>query len=167
MFPVWPVVRVEEIIARLQQNEEDVENYALATAVGAATVAQLKLTSASLGGDVVTAEMMEAECQRTRSTDKIGAPVSLTTLRIAFFLHVYHENQEAGGIKSLLYLREAITIGQMMGLHKESSYLVLSSEDQQIRRRVLWLLFIIERYTLELLWIIPFSNRLQWRCHAT
>lgn len=104
MFPVWPVVRVEEIIARLQRNEEDVENYALATAVGAATVAQLKLTRASLGGDAVTAEMMEAECQRTRSIDKAGAPVNLTTLRIAFFLHVYHENQEAGGIKSLLYL---------------------------------------------------------------
>jgi hypothetical protein len=48
MFPVWPIIKVEEIIARLQQDDEDVENYALATAVGAATVAQLKLTHASL-----------------------------------------------------------------------------------------------------------------------
>jgi hypothetical protein len=151
MFPVWPVVKVEDVIATLQRNEENVENYALATAVGAATVAQLKLTRASLGGDAVTAEMMEAECQRTRSQGKTGAPVNLTSLRIAFFLHVYHENQEAGGIKSLLYLREAITIGQMMGLHKESSYMALPSEEQQIRRRVLWLLFVTERYALDLL----------------
>ena len=62
MFPVRPVVRVEEVIARLQPDEEYIENYALATAVGAATVAQLKLTRASLGGNAVTAEMMEAEC---------------------------------------------------------------------------------------------------------
>lgn len=45
----------------------------------------------------------------------MGAQVNLITLRIAFSLHVYHENQIAGGIKSLLYLREAITIGQIMG----------------------------------------------------
>jgi hypothetical protein len=167
MFPVWPVVRVEEVIARLQRNEEDLENYALANAVGAATVAQLKLTRASLGGDAVTAEMMETECQRTRSIDKAGGQVNLTTLRIAFFLHVYHENQDVGGIKSLLYLREAITIGQMMGLHKESSYLALSSEEQQIRRRILWLLFVTERYAPKLLYIMPGSDRLQWCCYAT
>jgi hypothetical protein len=127
MFPVWTVVKVEEVIATLQRNEEDIETYALACAVGAATVSQLKLTRAALGGDAITAEMMEAECQRAR--DIVGAQVNLTTLRIAFFLHVYHENQIAGGIKSLVYLREVITIGQMMGLHKESSYLTLSSEE--------------------------------------
>jgi hypothetical protein len=146
MFPVWPVVKVEEVIASLQRNEEDIETYALATAVGAATVSQLKLTRSALGGDVVTGEMMEAECQRARGLIKEESQVNLTALRIAFFLHVYHENQVAGGLKSLLYLREAITIGQMMGLHKESSYITLSADEQQIRRRILWLLFVTERY---------------------
>jgi hypothetical protein len=67
-------------------------------------------------------------------------------LRISFFLHVYHENLDAGGINSLLYLREALTIAQIMGLHQESSYIGLSPEEQQFRRRVLWLLFVTERY---------------------
>ena len=145
MFPVWPIVRVEEIIARLQRNPGDIENYALATAVGAATVSQLKLAPASLGGAAITAERMEAECQRTKVLVDKDEAHRLTTLRIAFFLHVYYENQEAGGIESLLYLREAITLGQMMGMHKESSYLALSSDEQQMRRRVLWLLFVTER----------------------
>lgn len=160
MFPVWPIVRVEEIIARLQRNQEDLENYALATSVAAATVSQLKLMPSSSGGDGVTADMLEAECQRTRLTIDKARAHSLTTLRIAFFLHVYYENQEAGGVKSLLYLREAITLGQLMGLHRESSYMALSSLEQQMRRRVLWLLFVTERYALEsYLCSRPLSNR--------
>jgi hypothetical protein len=41
---------------------------------------------------------------------------TLNSLRIAFFLDVYHDNQDAGGTKSRLFLREAITLAQIMGL---------------------------------------------------
>jgi len=88
---------------------------------------------------------MEGECQRTRLANKIASRLSLTNLRTAFFLHVYHENHEAGGVKSMLYLREAITMAQMMRLHQGSSYVSLSLEEQQLRRRILWLLFVTER----------------------
>ena len=121
--------------------------YALANAVGAATMAQLKLDSPS---DAATASSMEAECQRTKGLDGDGRHASLDTLRIAFFLHVYHENQEAGGIQSLLYLREAITLAQIMGLHRESTYTSLAASEQEIRRRIIWLLFVTERYVLPL-----------------
>lgn len=121
--------------------------YALANAVGAATMAQLKLDSQS---DAATASSMEAECQRAKRFDEDGRHASLNTLRIAFFLHVYHENQEAGGVQSLLYLREAITLAQIMGLHREATYAVFSSSEQEIRRRIIWLLFVTERYALSL-----------------
>lgn len=71
--------------------------------------------------------------------------INLNNVRISFFLHVYYENQQSGGSESLLYLREAISLAQMMNLHRESSYANLSLEEQQIRRRVLWLLFVTER----------------------
>jgi hypothetical protein len=71
--------------------------------------------------------------------------LNLNHLRIAFFLHVYHENLDPGGVKSLLYLRESITMAQIMGLHKEYSYRDLSPEEEQFRKRVVWLLFITER----------------------
>lgn len=67
-------------------------------------------------------------------------------MRTAFFLHVYHENLAPGGLKSLLYLREAITMAQIMELHRESSYEGLSDDEQQFRRRILWLLFVTERF---------------------
>ncbi|KAL3419119.1 fungal specific transcription factor [Phlyctema vagabunda] len=144
LYPVWPIVAVEEIMAALQRDEHDMETYALANAIGAATIAQLKLNQSD--ADAAAATSMEAECQRARiQQQQHRTAANLNALRTAFFLHVYHENQEPGGIKSLLYLREAITMAQIMGLHRESTFSSLSSPEQQIRRRILWLLFVTER----------------------
>ena len=134
---------VEDVTADLQKDDGDTLVYALANAVGAATMAQLKLDSFA---DTASASWMEAECHRARSVDGKGRYASLDTLRIAFFLHVYHENLEPGGVSSLSYLREAITLAQIMGLHRESTYIGLSTSQQESRRRILWLLFVTERY---------------------
>ncbi|KAK2040554.1 fungal-specific transcription factor domain-containing protein [Colletotrichum somersetense] len=147
LFPVWPIIAVEEIMASLSRDADDLESYVLANAVGAATIAQLKLTTTD-NDDPATASSMEAECQRSRMAlqeREGGPPMNLNWLRTSFFLHVYHENQQPGGAKSLLYLREAITLAQIMGLHKESSYLALPLPEQQMKRRILWLLFVTER----------------------
>ena len=106
-------------------------------------MAQLKLSQSEF--DSITASSMEEECQRSKLLIKDGPPVNLNGLRIAFFLHIYHENQQPGGVKSLLYLREAITVAQILGLHRESTIVQLSVQEQQISRRILWLLFVTER----------------------
>jgi Fungal specific transcription factor domain len=136
-------VAADDVTAALYKNEEDTLTYALANAVGAATVAQLKLNSLA---DTASASSMEAECHRIKNLECHGQFASLDTLKIAFFLHVYHENLEPGGVSSLSYLREAITLAQIMGLHRESTYTRLSSSDQELRRRIFWLLFVTERY---------------------
>ncbi|KAG9245899.1 fungal-specific transcription factor domain-containing protein [Calycina marina] len=143
MFPLWPIVAVEDLMVALQRGGEVTEEYALANAVAAATIVQLRLDPLKNSAEVVTVESMEREAQRVRAIGQMK--LTLNHLTIVFFLHVYHENLEAGGMKSLLHLREAITMAQMMGLHKESSYQGLSLEEQQFRRRVLWLLFVTER----------------------
>ena len=162
LFPIWPIVAVEDIMASLQRDEEQEETYTLANAVGAATVAQLKLDSS----DATTGSSMEAECQRIRALNKDRQHSSLNTLRIAFFLPVYHENQDAGGVQSLLYLREALTLAQVMGLHRESTYAVLSSSEQEIRRRIIWLLFVTERYAFFLDTMLV-ANLVKWCCIAS
>ncbi|KAK1988769.1 fungal-specific transcription factor [Colletotrichum cereale] len=147
LFPVWPIIAVEDIMASLSRDADDLESYVLANAVGAATIAQMKLTTTD-NDDPATASSMEAECQRSRMAlqeREGGPPMNLNWLRTSFFLHVYHENQQPGGAKSLLYLREAISIAQIMGLHKESSYMALPLPEQQMKRRILWLLFVTER----------------------
>lgn len=147
MYPVWPIVDVESVMSSLQQDveENDHETYALATAVAAATIAQLRLGQSSLPDKSVTAETFAAECMKARRSCDYRSRLNLNNVRTAFFLHVYFENHQSGASESLLYLREAITLAQMMCLHREVSYAGLPSEEQQMRRRVLWLLFVTER----------------------
>ncbi|KAE8317076.1 fungal-specific transcription factor domain-containing protein [Aspergillus transmontanensis] len=152
MYPVWPIVNVEEMVSVLQldADQSDNETYALSTAVAAATIAQLRLEQGPGAGETITAEMLAAECLRARNLCYYRSQANLNSIRTSFFLHVYYENQKPGGSESLLHLREAISIAQIMGLHRESSYNGLSFEEQQLRRRVLWLLFVTERYPVTL-----------------
>lgn len=150
LFPVWPILVVEDVIGSLLQNPADNETYALANAVCAAIIAQLKLPFAGRtdDNDPATAASMAAECSRAktllRSSDD-GPDMNLNMLRISFFQHIYHENMSPGGSKSLLFLREAITIAQIMGLHRKSTYHSFPAEEHQMRRRIVWLLFVTER----------------------
>ncbi|KAJ4392313.1 hypothetical protein N0V93_005938 [Gnomoniopsis smithogilvyi] len=150
LFPVWPIIVVEDIIGNLLQNPADNETYALANAVCAAIIAQLKLPFAGRtdDNDPATAATMAAECSRAKTSlrnSDDGPDMNLNMLRISFFQHIYHENMSPGGSKSLLFLREAITIAQIMGLHRKSTYISLPAEEQQMRRRIVWLLFVTER----------------------
>lgn len=147
MYPVWPIVDVENVLSCLQQDvaEVDLETYALATALAAATIAQLRLEQSALSNTPITADALAAESLRTCKSCGYRSAVNLNNVRTSFFLHIYYESQHSGGSESLLYLREAISLAQMMHLHREASYLALSPAEQRIRRRVLWLLFVTER----------------------
>ena len=146
LFPVWPIISVEEIIASLHKDKRNDEIYALANAIGAATIAQLKLDIA--GANAAIGSRMAEECERVKLMINTSSGLTPNSIRIAFFLHVFHENQNGGGIKSLMYLREAITMAQIMGIDREQTLLQLPFEEHQTRRRILWLLFVTERYVV-------------------
>ncbi|CAG8898437.1 unnamed protein product [Penicillium egyptiacum] len=146
MYPVWPIVDAKNVMSILRQDGDvDLETYALATAVAAATIAQLKLEQSFWHDQPITADKFAAESMKARRLGKYRSAVNLNNVRTSFFLHVYHESKHAGGSESLLFLREAISLAQMMYLHRETAYIGLPQDEQQIRRRVLWLLFITER----------------------
>jgi hypothetical protein len=134
LYPIWPIVDIEQLLNALKAQPRDERAHHLAKAVALATVAQLKLTSTC----VVTVQKVEQDA-RLNSDDIFDS------LRVSFFLHIYHENQTAGGVASLLYLREAITKAQILGIDRESFFVPLEESEQQIYRRALWLLFVTER----------------------
>ena len=154
-YPVWPIIKVERLVASLQKLQPDIEVFALAYAVAAATIAQIRSKPSEQPGGV-TAEMMEAQCLYAKARRNKDQPPDLTTVRIPFFLHIYYENVEPGGIQSITCLREAIAIAHMIGLHRESYYQNVEPEEQEIRRRTLWLLYVTERHV--------FTT--QFRCHC-
>ncbi|OJJ46643.1 hypothetical protein ASPZODRAFT_132740 [Penicilliopsis zonata CBS 506.65] len=146
LYPVWPVVDDVAVLATLRHEEtEDGETYVLATALAAATMAQLRLHQRDIPGESSQAEALVAECLRVRSALRYRSLCSLHAIRTSFFLHVYYENQQPGGSESLLYLREAISYAQMMKLHRQSAYPGVDLVEEDLRRRVLWLLFVTER----------------------
>jgi hypothetical protein len=131
LYPIWPIVDVQQLQEGLTAHVPQLR--LLATAIRLATVAQLRLDSISFN-----------EVPRM-SLEDYDNSLDLDCLRVAFFMHIYHENEAPGGGKSLLYLRQAITISQVMCLERESSYVGLPDAEQQMRRRILWLLFVTER----------------------
>ncbi|KAK7422924.1 Voltage-gated potassium channel subunit beta-2 [Neonectria magnoliae] len=135
LFPIWPVVDAADLKRRLMETPSQVNAARhLANAVALAAVAQLRLETPW------QSSVEEAEASG------LGSKLDLLdALRISFFLHIYHENAAPGGTKSLVYLREAITQAQILRLDRESTYATLSEADQQVSRRVLWLLFVTER----------------------
>ncbi|KAL3953305.1 hypothetical protein ACCO45_013248 [Purpureocillium lilacinum] len=133
LYPIWPIVNAAELKEAILASPGNSSNLRLANAVALSTVAQLKLTTAWKGS--------AAACTDTVDSDDDA----LDRLRVSFFLHIYYENLEGGGNKSLLYLREAITLAQIARLEHESTYASLPERDQQLSRRVLWLLFVTER----------------------
>lgn len=134
LYPIWPIVEIEQLSAALKREPLDRKAHHLAEAVALATVAQLKLTSTCS----VTVHKVERD-------QKVNSDEIFDSLRVSFFLHIYHENQTAGGVASLLYLREAITKAQILGIDRESFFNSLKESEQQIYRRALWLLFVTER----------------------
>lgn len=157
LYPIWPVIKVERLIASLQSESADLEVYALAYALAAATASRTKSTDLNIS-QRNHAQILEAKCQAYRCRVPPGRPPNLTTVRIAFFLHIYYESLEANSMRSMLYLREAVTIATMMGLHKEAYYNEVPEQERQIRRRVLWLLFVTER-VIALLYEQPITLR--------
>ncbi|CAH0024410.1 unnamed protein product [Clonostachys rhizophaga] len=137
LFPIWPIVDVADLSNTLLLDPLNTKARHLAEAVALATVAQLKLSPSMWKGNV---EQVEHDALRETDTGDL-----VDSLRVSFFLHIYHENQTAGGIKSLLYLREAITKAQLLRVDREATYSSLDGSDQQLLRRLIWLLFVTER----------------------
>ena len=138
LFPLWPIVDVPYLIHALSSEPLESGARCLANAVTLATIAQLKLVNTSFDVDALRRDV-ETAAEGDEVVD------ALDGIRVSFFLHIYHENQTAGGTKSLVHLREAITRAQLLRIDREATYVSLPESTREISRRVLWLLFVTER----------------------
>ncbi|KUI67212.1 putative sucrose utilization protein SUC1 [Cytospora mali] len=84
------------------------------------------------------------ECVSNRRSYDFMEDASLYAVVSSFWLSTsfFEINQNR---KSWLYLREALTLAQDMGLHDDSTYINLSPEEALCRQRVFWILFVTER----------------------
>ncbi|KXJ92907.1 hypothetical protein Micbo1qcDRAFT_174045 [Microdochium bolleyi] len=130
LYPVWPIIDTAALVHELSAPEPcDPRTLLLADAIRLGAIAQLRLP----------------DSPSSPFPDTHDGCADLTALRTSFFRHVFYENLEPGGPKSLIHLREALTIAQILRLDRESSYTTLPEAEQQMRRRIVWLLFVTER----------------------
>ena len=144
LYPVWPVVRKDELLLRLN-DENDVEAYALAAAVSAVTMAQLYPAPEDGSGlPVIDCLAMALESERARQVMDYQESPSISVLLSSFFLHIASANR--GQIyKATLLLREAITFAQIIGIDKGANFRNLCKREAQLQLRIVWLLYITER----------------------
>lgn len=145
LYPVWPIVSYDDLISRLRADSQDFEAYALAGALCAAVISQLRLPENVASFLPVSSRHFQMEAERLRILFDYRDHYSMASLLTSFFLHVYFANtnklQTAG-----LYLREAIAFTHGLALHQPETYASLTDiSEHQLRLRVYWILFISER----------------------
>lgn len=145
LYPVWPIVSYDDLISRLRTNDQDFEAYALAAALCAAVIAQLRLPEHAASFVPISSRHFMMEAQRLRILFDYRDHYSMASLLTSFFLHVYFANTnklQTSGI----YLREAISYVHGLGMHLPETYAPLTAiSEHQLRLRVYWILFISER----------------------
>jgi hypothetical protein len=147
-YGIWPVVDAEALTARLLTHPDDIEAYALATAISAAVVSQFSI-DAEAGSPVeghyrVSSGAFEKESKKARDEADHLENLSIFSVLTSFFLHVYSANVGRMNASTVL-LGEAINKSHILGLHKTVYYTTMSPEQVQHTLRVYWLLFITER----------------------
>ncbi|GAO47196.1 hypothetical protein SAICODRAFT_28996 [Saitoella complicata NRRL Y-17804] len=141
-YPIWPIISASDLEAALAISPRDPELYCLATALCAATIAQLQLATSG----TATGDLLIKECLRVRQTFDYPKEATEPGALTSFFLHVYYASESGWTHKSITYLREAITFTQLLELHKESTYAAYSDpRDRRRLRRLFWLLYVTER----------------------
>lgn len=121
-YSVWPVVNANALLQRLEDidpenTSHEAENIAcLATALCAATMAQLHLAPVVDGVSTTDSTTMAQACLRIRGLcDKHREHLDISSLLVSFFLHVYHAkvNQRTS---AMMYIQEAISGARILRL---------------------------------------------------
>lgn len=161
-YGVWPVISVAHLMSRLVRNNRDsgttsmivgsdsLTAYALSCALSAAIMVQATFFSSNsdlikLPTDVEPIDFAN-EALKARELSKFRMHPTPDTLLTSFFLYAYYINLKGGTTSAIVYLREAISIAQILGLHNESTYLDKPSPEVHRLRKIYYMLLVTERF---------------------
>lgn len=145
LYTVWPIVSTNKLKAQLW-DIENTESYALAAALCAATLAQLRLPGHSQAQEqsTVTSSDFVRECVRFRNDYNHQSSPSLESLLMSLFLHMYYANVDQIALATFA-LRDAITHAHLLNLGNGQQFKDCHIEEWQLRLRAYWILLVTER----------------------
>lgn len=158
----WPVLSVAELILnildgaqmRYEKNtirltEQNAMLYALCCSVCAAITTQISFVSDKdtvLDYNTFSASEYADEARRVRNLFDFNTNPNVQTLLSSFFLYAHYVNNKGRTLQAIMYLREAITIAQILGFHEESSYVGKTRAEVHRWRKIYYTLLVTERF---------------------
>jgi hypothetical protein len=148
LYGIWPMLSAESILHTLKSNPDDVQTYTLSMALSAATLSHLdqSVSPHDSPSEPLTANSFAQEARRVRGTFDYMEPVTIETVLTSYFLHTFYGKQPSRSQTAAFYIREAISLTQLFGMHREETYTRYSSDDQKVMRKLYFLIFMTERY---------------------
>lgn len=154
-YGVWPVLSVAHLVSRIVYDPgrgldfESTSAYGLACAVAAAIARQVTFLTTNSHINLpneISSEQFVAEALRARKSFDYRLQVTKDSLLTAFFLYVYYVNVKGGVSASILYLREAISVAQILGYHDTLTYADKTPAEVHHCRKIYYMLVVTERF---------------------
>lgn len=126
-YSVWPIIDADALIQELVDIELETATHesrnvaCLATALCAATMAQLHLAPVADGMQTLDSSSIAQACLRIRdSCESHQEYRDISSVLASFFLHVYHAKVNQRN-SAMMYIQEAISGAQILRLDNEIS----------------------------------------------
>lgn len=158
-YGIWPVLSVAHLVLRIVQlnpssdsqlSSDNATSYSLCCAVCAAITRQLAFLT---GGNPIVgvptnidAEKYALESIRARNLFDYRLNPSYDNLLISFFLYIYYVNVKDGTKAAIMYMKEAISIAQILGLHDPRTYVSKPLAEIHRLRKIYYMLLVTERF---------------------
>lgn len=144
LYTIWPVIDAQVLARHLSADSRDWQTHALAAALCAAVIAQLRLDQHPEVGINSEARGFAQQAQELRKHNDYRESCTYESLLTSFFLHIYYSNIQKLSTAAYL-LRETVTTGHILRLHGPETYEDISSSEYKRRLRIFWMLFVTER----------------------
>lgn len=162
-YGYWPVLSVADLMLTLVGNsdmdelcnyflltERNAMSYALCCAVCATILTQMTFVLSKIKllniHAYLPAEQYAADAKRVRHLFDYTSSPDVTTLLTSFFLYTHYVNVKGKTGQAIMYLREAITACQLLGLHEPTTYVNKSSAEVHRYKKIFYMLIVTERF---------------------
>lgn len=148
-YGVWPIICSDVLVQELSRPLfEEPSVYGLATALCAATMAQLDLEPLQcvVGNHkiLVDGSYLSQECIRVREQYQYREHLDIRWVLTSFFLHVYHAKTDQRN-SALMFVQEALTSARLLGLDRHNDCLTLAAGMVDNGEIIFPLLWVTER----------------------
>ncbi|KAF4974358.1 hypothetical protein FZEAL_8736 [Fusarium zealandicum] len=153
LYSQVPILDRQQMEHQMMFMEQNRDSYCLMTSLCAFIMMQPGMTMPANdpynldmhpGANLVSSQLLLEECIRVRKGYDYQDAVNLNVLATNFFIFGCYYSLEMHD-KAWYQLREATTMIHMAGMNKEEHYMQLEAPEATRRRRLFWLLLIIER----------------------